>query len=151
VGISWVLEIIGHFLFKGEHPWDRPIWSWLHTITCFLTQGKRIYMVYGLGSQWFSRYWSTLRGRGPFRMVMISIPSNAPCHKEHKEWRSQQFLRYWDTSCLWGMGPRCTFMTYIPSDATWHKKQEYIWFGVGISMVFEILEHFLFMGNGTTP
>jgi hypothetical protein len=68
-------------------------------------------------------------------------------------------------------------MTYIPSDATWHKKQEYIWFrgwdlsafwdimtlpvkggwdhhvrswiglGVRISVLFEIYGHFLFTGE----
>jgi hypothetical protein len=43
-------------------------------------------MVYGLGSQQFSRYWSTsgLRGMEPFHMVMISIPSNVPFHKEQE-------------------------------------------------------------------
>jgi hypothetical protein len=45
-------------------------------------------MVYGWGSKWFSRFWSTsgLRGisMGPFLIVMISIPSNALCHKEQE-------------------------------------------------------------------
>jgi hypothetical protein len=29
------------------------------------------------------------------------------------------------------VGPPCTIMTYIPLDATWHNKQEYIWFRSG--------------------
>jgi hypothetical protein len=29
------------------------------------------------------------------------------------------------------VGPPCTVMTYIPLDATWHNKQEYIWFRSG--------------------
>jgi hypothetical protein len=35
------------------------------------------------------------------------------------------FLQNLDTSCLRGMGPPHTVMTYIPSDATQYKKQEY--------------------------
>jgi hypothetical protein len=36
-------------------------------------------------------------------------------------------------------------MTYIPSDASWHKKQEYIYgSGVPISTVLEKFGHFLF-------
>ena len=33
--------------------------------------------------------------------------------------------------------------SYIPSDATWHKIQEYSGLGVGVSTVFEIFGHFL--------
>jgi hypothetical protein len=36
-------------------------------------------------------------------------------------------------------------MTYIPSSATWHKKIYSL--GVGISEVFEILQHFMFKGG----
>jgi hypothetical protein len=38
----------------------------------------------------------------------------------------------------------------IQSDATWHKKQEYMYIygsGVGISMAFEIKGQFLFQGG----
>jgi hypothetical protein len=44
LGISTVLEIIRHILFKGERPWDHPVLLWLHIITCSLTQGTRIYI-----------------------------------------------------------------------------------------------------------
>jgi hypothetical protein len=88
VQISIVLEVIGHFLFKMGCLWNSPVRSWLSTIACSLTQGTRIYryMGYGLGSQRFSRYWSTsgLRGTGPYRMVMVSIPSNVHWHKEQE-------------------------------------------------------------------
>jgi hypothetical protein len=108
VGISTVLEIIWHFLFKGERPWDNPVWSWLHTITCSLTQGTRMYVVYGLGSQRFLRYWSTsgLRGTGPFPMVMMSMPSNAPCCKEQEYiwFRGRDLNGFWDISCFRGDG-----------------------------------------------
>jgi hypothetical protein len=134
----------------------RPVWSWLLTITCSLTQGTNMYMVYGWGSQRFSRYWSTsgLRGMQPFRMVMISIPSNAPWHKEQKYiWSmggistvSNIFEHLWFQG--YGTTPydhdlpniRCylsqdqeniIFIDFTPSSATWHKKQEYIWFRNG--------------------
>jgi hypothetical protein len=36
-------------------------------------------------------------------------------------------------------------MTYIiPSDATWHKKQEYVWFEGGDLNILEIFGHLLF-------
>jgi hypothetical protein len=41
-------------------------------------------------------------------------------------------------------------MTYIPSDATWHKKQGYIRIRGGNFDDFKILGHFLFKGDGTT-
>jgi hypothetical protein len=49
---------------------------------------------------------------------------------------------YLSTSGFRGTGPLRMVMMYIPSDATWHKKQECIWFRGGISVVFEILRHF---------
>jgi hypothetical protein len=38
-------------------------------------------------------------------------------------------------------------MNYIPQDATWHKKQKYIWFRGGDLSDFEIIGHFLFEGG----
>jgi hypothetical protein len=115
VGISTVLEMMVHFLFKRGRPWDHFVWSWptYHQ----MLHDKRNKNISGLE-------------------VGISM-----C-----VWF---FFSYMDTSCLWGIWPPCTVMTYIPPEATWHKKQEYIW-GVGISMVFEIIGHFLFKGDGTT-
>jgi hypothetical protein len=72
--VSTVLEIIGHLLLKGD-----VRGTTLYGHDCIsLTQGTRIYMVDGRGSQRFSRYWSTsgLKGMGQFFMVMISIPLN---------------------------------------------------------------------------
>jgi hypothetical protein len=43
-----VLDIIGHLMFKGWHPWDHPLSSWVHVITSSLTQGTRICMAYEL-------------------------------------------------------------------------------------------------------
>jgi hypothetical protein len=45
-------------------------------------------------------------------------------------------------------------MTYmhIPSDITWHKKQEYIYaLWAWISTVFEIFDHLLYQGDRITP
>jgi hypothetical protein len=42
-------------------------------------------------------------------------------------------------------------MTNIPSDATWHKKQTYIWFRGGDLNILEIIGHFLFKGDGAGP
>jgi hypothetical protein len=135
VGISTILEIIGHF----------PVWSWLHIITCSPTQGTRMYIVYGWDLNGFQRYWSTsgLRGMGPFPMVMISIPSNAPWHKEQKYiWFIYMGIitvfNIYGTSSLRGAGPLRMVMTYIPSDATRHKKQEYIVLGWRSQCFWEI-------------
>jgi hypothetical protein len=78
-----------HVMYKAGHCLGTPqacirglgvkISTVLVIIACSLTQGTRIYMVYGWVSQRFSRQWiSSLRGTEPFHMVMISIPSNAP-------------------------------------------------------------------------
>jgi hypothetical protein len=45
VGISTVFEILGHFLFKGDR--TTPYGHDLYTIRWSLTQGTRIYMVWG--------------------------------------------------------------------------------------------------------
>jgi hypothetical protein len=38
-----------------------------------------------------------------------------------------------------GMGPLRMVMTYMPSDAIWHKKQEHIWFrGGGLNGFWDI-------------
>jgi hypothetical protein len=44
------------------------------------------------------------------------------------------------------------FMTYIPSDVPWPKKQKYVWFRVGGLTVWGIVGHFLFQaGMGQPP
>jgi hypothetical protein len=54
VGISTVFKIFSNFNFLGGGV--DPRGHDLHTIGCPLTQGTRIYMVLGWGSQQFSRY-----------------------------------------------------------------------------------------------
>jgi hypothetical protein len=65
-GISTVLEIIRHFLFKGKCPWDTPMSTYHHM---FPDTSNRIYMVCELRSQQFSRYWSTSGLRGQTHSV----------------------------------------------------------------------------------
>jgi hypothetical protein len=57
VGISTVYKILETLLLKGDE--TSPYGHDQHTIKCSLTKGIRIYVVYGWGSQWFSRYYST--------------------------------------------------------------------------------------------
>jgi hypothetical protein len=118
IGILTVLEIVEHFLFKGGGVSTGPPRMIMATCHHMFpdTRNKNIYMVCGFGSQQFLRCWSTsgVSGIGPFRMVMISTPSNAP---------------------------RCM-------------EQDYIWFKggeLGITVVFNIFEHFRFNGYSTTP
>jgi hypothetical protein len=64
---------------------------------------------------------------------------------------------FWDnrsgTRPAWGrMRLPCTVMTYIPSDATWHKKQEYVWFrGEDLSSFRNKMGTSCLRGKGTTP
>jgi hypothetical protein len=48
-----------------------------------------------------------------------------------------------------GTGPPVMVMTYIPSDVPDTRIEDMYDLGVGISMVFEILGHFLFEGDRT--
>jgi hypothetical protein len=50
---------------------------------------------------------------------------------------------------LKGAGSLRMVMTYIPSDAVGHKKQEYVWFRGGDFNVFLILGRSLFKGGGS--
>jgi hypothetical protein len=77
VGISTVFKILSNFPFLGGGVDLRG--HDLHTIRCFLTQGKRIYMVLGWGSQRFSRYSAIFLswGVGLTPGVMTYIPLDA--------------------------------------------------------------------------
>jgi hypothetical protein len=68
-------------------------------------------------------------------------------------WGSQRFSRYLSTYCLRGDRTTPMVMTYIPSHAPWHKDQEYVWLGVGISKVFfqKYLSTSCLRVDGTTP
>jgi hypothetical protein len=84
VGISTVFEIIGHFLFKGERLWGH-VPSMVMTTYHYMfsdTRNKNIYGLWvGISTVFKILEHLQFRGTGPFRMVMINIPSNAPCHK----------------------------------------------------------------------
>jgi hypothetical protein len=77
VGISTVFKIFSNFNFLGGGV--DPRGHDLHTIGCPLTQGTRIYMVLGRGSQRFSRYSavSLSWGVGLTSGVMTYIPLDA--------------------------------------------------------------------------
>jgi hypothetical protein len=123
-------------------------------------------MIYGCGSQWFARYSSTLgdrikvfehlggqdyclRWRPTYHQMLLDTKNKS----EEYVWFMGKIATIWDilkgTSCLRGEGPPYVVMIYLPSDATWHKNL--CGLGVGISMVFEIVGHFLYQGDRTSP
>jgi hypothetical protein len=101
--------------------------------------GTRIYLVYGWGSLRFSRYRST----SGLKRIDLTIPYGHDQHiikcsltqgtRIHMVywWWSQWFSKYLSTSDFKGTGLLCRITTYIPSDANWHKKQEYMVWGWG--------------------
>jgi hypothetical protein len=64
-GISTFFMILEHLRFEGDG--TIPYCHDQHTIKWSLTQGTRIYVIYGWGSQRFLKYLGTscLRGTGP--------------------------------------------------------------------------------------
>jgi hypothetical protein len=76
VGISTIVKLLEHLWCKRDMA--IPYGHDQHTIKGSLTQGTRIHMVYILGSQRFSIYYNTssLRVKGPRRMVITYIPSD---------------------------------------------------------------------------
>jgi hypothetical protein len=134
VGISTVLEIIGHFLFKEWCPWDpRVLWSWLNTITYSLTLGIRIYGLWVgilkvfkiLEHLWFKGDVTIPFGHDQ-HTIKCSFRQGTRIYMVYG-WGSQRFSIYLSISGFKGTGPLRMAMIYIPSDATWHTKQEYIY------------------------
>jgi hypothetical protein len=135
-------------------PWDHRIWSWLHTITFPDTRNKNTYGLWvgiSIVFKTLEHFWckgngtityghdhytiksSLTQGTSIWFMGGISIVFNISEHL--------RFIGY-------GTTPYGMVMTYIPSDATWHKNIYGL--GVRISMVFERLGHFLFQ-RGPDP
>jgi hypothetical protein len=107
VRISTALEVIGHFLFKGWRPWDHPVSSWLHTITCSLIQGTKIYTLYWWGSQRFSRMLEHLWFKNDITIPYGQnqhIPPNAPWHKEH-QYRITSFVLFFSAGATFYLSP----------------------------------------------
>jgi hypothetical protein len=92
---------------------------------------------------------------GPFCMVMISVSLNVSCLTEHEYIliRNRDLNGFWfimTLPVLERMEPLCTDMTYIQSDANWHKNNNMYGLEVGISTVFNISWPFL-LGGGVMP
>jgi hypothetical protein len=125
VGISTVVEIVGHFLLKMGRLLDHSVWSWPTYHQMLLdTKNKN---TYGLGVA-ISVVFGILRhflfkGTVPPCTDMICIPSDATWHekREYIWFRDGDFNSFqdiWSLPVSRGTGPLRMVMTYIPSDAT---------------------------------
>jgi hypothetical protein len=99
----------------------------------------------------FSRYWSTsgLKGKVPFRMVMISISSNALSHKNTYQLGVStvfEILGHFLFKRGWNHRVRLS-LAYHQMLLDTRNKNIY-GLGVGILLVFEIFWHFLLGGGG---